>query len=203
MKNKEFNKKTNREFNIVIVGVGGQGLITLLQLIAEAAFAEGYDVKTSELRGLSQRSGSVEAHIRFGRKIYSPLIAKGRADLILGLEMQEVLRAVYYANLFTKFLINQYIIPIPLTRNLSEKEILKSFEKISENIILIPAEKICQEKFGTNVVAGIYLLGLAVFKKMIPIKPVSILRAIKKIFPEKYIKLNLKVFKLACQNLNK
>ncbi len=203
MKNKEFNKKTNREFNIVIVGVGGQGLITLLQLIAEAAFAEGYDVKTSELRGLSQRSGSVEAHIRFGRKIYSPLIAKGRADLILGLEMQEVLRAVYYANLFTKFLINQYIIPIPLTRNLSEKEILKSFEKISENIILIPAEKICQEKFGTNVVAGIYLLGLAVFKKMIPIKSVSILRAIKKIFPEKYIKLNLKVFKLACQNLNK
>ena len=203
MKNKEFNKKTNREFNIVIVGVGGQGLITLLQLIAEAAFAEGYDVKTSELRGLSQRSGSVEAHIRFGRKIYSPLITKGRADLILGLEMQEVLRAVYYANLFTKFLINQYIIPIPLTRNLSEKEILKSFEKISENIILIPAEKICQEKFGTNVVAGIYLLGLAVFKKMIPIKPVSILRAIKKIFPEKYIKLNLKVFKLACQNLNK
>ena len=57
------------QFNIVIVGTGGQGLITLLQIIAEAALASGFDVKTSELHGLSQRGGSVEVHIRFGKKV--------------------------------------------------------------------------------------------------------------------------------------
>ena len=61
------SQKTS-QFNIVIIGTGGQGLITLLQILAEAALFEGYDVKTSELHGLSQRGGSVEAHVRFGEK---------------------------------------------------------------------------------------------------------------------------------------
>ena len=60
----------NKNFNIIVNGVGGQGVITLLSLIAEAAFVEGYDIKSSELHGLSQRGGSVETHIRFGKKIF-------------------------------------------------------------------------------------------------------------------------------------
>jgi len=78
---------TNKTFNIIISGVGGQGVITLLSLIDEASFIEGYDVKSSELHGLSQRGGSVEAHIRFGKKVYSPLISLGSADLVISLEM--------------------------------------------------------------------------------------------------------------------
>src|SRR4030042_4394517 len=97
------------QFNIVIKGVGGQGLITLLQIIAEAALSEGYSVRTSELHGLSQRGGSVEVHIRFGKKIYSPIVAQGKADLILGLEMQEGLRGAPFSNKKTKFLINNQI----------------------------------------------------------------------------------------------
>ncbi len=97
--------KNLEKFNIVIVGTGGQGLITLLPIIAEAALFEGYEVRTSELHGLSQRGGSVEVHIRFGQKIYSPLVSQGKADLILGLEMQEALRGVYFANQKTKFLL--------------------------------------------------------------------------------------------------
>ena len=76
-------------FNIIVNGVGGQGVITLLSLIAEAAFVEGYDIKSSELHGLSQRGGSVETHIRFGKKVNSPLIPNGKADLILSLETLE------------------------------------------------------------------------------------------------------------------
>ncbi len=189
--------KNPNQFNIVIKGVGGQGLITVLQILAEAALSEGYDVRTSELHGLSQRGGSVEVHIRFGKKIYSPLISQGKADLILGLEMQETLKGAYYANQKTKFLVNKHIIPIPLAKPLTKTEILKSLKKISKNIILVPAGEICQEKLGTNVVAGIYLINLAVFKKLIPLKPDSILRAIKKIIPEKYLELNLKAFNLA------
>jgi len=63
---------------MVIVGTGGQGLITLLQIISEAAMSEGYNIRTSELHGLSQRGGSVEVHIRFGKKIFSPMVAQGK-----------------------------------------------------------------------------------------------------------------------------
>ena len=131
--------KNLEQFNIVIVGTGGQGQITLLQILAEAAVIEGYDVKTSELHGLSQRGGSVEVHIRFGKKIYSPMVAQGKADLILGLEMQEALKGNYYANKETKFLINQFIIPIPLRKPLSEKEISANLKKINKNITVVPA----------------------------------------------------------------
>lgn len=190
-------KNMKKDFNIIIIGTGGQGLITLLQIIAEAALAEGYDLKTSELHGLAQRGGSVEVHIRFGKKIYSPMVPQGRADLILGLEMQECLKATYFANPKTNFLINKYIVPIPLQKSLSENQILKALKKVSKNIKLIPAANICQKEFGTGVTAGIYLLSSAGFKKLIPLKPNSILKAIKKVIPEKYLELNQKTFELA------
>jgi len=192
------DKKVN-QFNTLIVGTGGQGQITILQILAEAASLEGYDVKTSELHGLSQRGGSVEVHLRFGKKIYSPLISQGKADLILGLEMQECLKACYFADSKTTFLINKYIVPIPFQKPLSEDEMLKILKKFSKKVTLIEAADICQKEFGTSIVAGIYLLSLASFKRLIPLKPASILKAIKKIIPEKYLELNLKTFKLACE----
>ncbi len=185
------------KFNMLIVGTGGQGQITLLQILAQAALFEGKEIRTSELHGLSQRGGSVEVHIRFGKKIHSPLILLGEADLILGLEMQEALKAYSFANSGTTFLLNKKIISISLAKSLSEKEILKCLKKISKNIILVPAEEICQEKLGAKVVAGIYLISLASFKNLIPIKANSILKAINKIIPEKYLELNKKAFKLA------
>ena len=192
--------KKIKQFNTVILGTGGQGLITVLQIIAEAALSEGYDIKSSELHGLSQRGGSVEVHVRFGKKIYSPLIPRGKADLILSFEAQESLRGVYFANKNTSFLVNKFIVPIPLEKSLSEGEISKILEKISKKVILVPAADICREKLGTDVVSGIYLLSLAAFNNLIPIKPVSILKAIKKIIPEKYLELNVKTFNLASES---
>ena len=190
------DKKIN-QFNMLLVGTGGQGQITLLQIISEAALIEGKEIKTSELHGLSQRGGSVEVHIRFGKEIHSPLISQGKADLILGLEMQEALRAYPLANPKTTFLVNKQIVTIPLVENLTEEEILKNLKKISKKIILVPAADICQKELGKSVVAGIYLISLVAFKNLIPLKPTSILKAIKKIIPAKYLELNLKAFNLA------
>lgn len=176
------------QFNIVIVGVGGQGLITLLQIIAEAALSAGFDVKTSELHGLSQRGGSVEVHIRFGQKIYSPLVAQGKADFILSLEIQESLRAAYFADSQTIYLINKYVVPIPLQKSLSEQQILTALKKITKKINLVEAD---------GVTAGVYLLSLASFKNFIPLKPSLILKAIKKVMPKQYLELNLKTFESA------
>jgi indolepyruvate ferredoxin oxidoreductase beta subunit len=184
-------------FNMLIVGTGGQGLITLLKIISEAAMQEGKEIKTSELHGLSQRGGSVQVHIRFGDQIYSPLIEKQKADLVLALEEQEVLNGVYFAQSQTNFLINQFVIPIAFQKAKTEEEIKKELAKISKNIILIPADKICKEKLGNSLVSGIYLIGLAVFQGLIPLKPESIKTAIKKIIPEQYLELNEKAFDLA------
>jgi len=184
------------EFNLIINGVGGQGLITLLKIISIAAQKEDYDLKTSELHGLSQRGGSVEVHIRFGKKIYSPLVSQGKADLVISLESQESLNGLHYSSSQTTFLVNQYKTPT-FTKDLSEKEILGVVKKISKNVFLIPASQICQKEFRSEVVAGIYLLGLAFSKKLLPLNPNSITSAIKKIIPGKYRELNLKAFNLA------
>jgi len=188
-------KKIN-QFNLVILGTGGQGQITLLQILAETALREGYDVKTSELHGLSQRGGSVEVHIRFGKKIYSPLVSQGKGDLILGLEIQEVLSGFNFAKKNTIFLVNNYFVPI-LGGEFSKEKALEILKQLKKSLILVEASKICQEKLGKEILAGIYLISLASFKKLIPLKPESILKSIKKIIPEKYLELNIKAFNLA------
>lgn len=175
--------KNKENFNIVISGIGGQGLITLLQIIAKAALLEARDVKTSELHGLSQRGGSVEVHIRIGKEIYSPLVSLARADLILGLEMLEALRMVPYANSKTFFLINK-----------SGKQTAGKLKGVK---LFVPASEICKRELGKEVLAGVYLLSLAAHKKLIPLKPESVLKAIISLAPKKYLELNKRAFELA------
>jgi len=189
-------KKEKQEFNIIINGVGGQGLITLLKIISEAALIEGKDIRTSELHGLSQRGGSVEVYIRFGDKIWSPLVEKGKADLILSLETQEAINGLYFSSNDTVFLINKYQTPTFL-KDFSETDVLDNVKKISPKAFLIAAGEICQKEFGTDVVAGIYLLGYAVFKGFMPLKSDSLISAIKNIVPGKFLELNEKAFNLA------
>lgn len=186
----------DKTFNIIISGVGGQGVITLLSLIDEAAFIEGYDVKSSELHGLSQRGGSVLTHVRFGKKVYSPLIQDGRADLIIGLELLEGLRVLNFANKDTAVLVNKYIFPV--LGGLPQEEIIKKLnESFIKKMHIVEASEICREKLQNEVVSTIYLLGYAVSKNLIPIKKESILKAIENIVPEKYRELNIKAFNLA------
>jgi indolepyruvate ferredoxin oxidoreductase beta subunit len=78
--------------SIVIVGVGGQGALTLARWIGEAALAEGYDVRIAEIHGMSQRGGSVEVHVRFGREVSAPIVEEAGADLVIALEAVEALR---------------------------------------------------------------------------------------------------------------
>jgi len=171
----------------------------------------------------------VEVHIRFGKEIFSPLVPAQKADLIMALEMQEALRGAYFANEKTKFLLNQHIIPIPLTKALTAEEILSALKKIVKedksssspkrasaklkeedevlfastearvvkDVYFIQASEICQKAVSTDVAAGIYLLGAAVFKEILPLNEDVVIAAIKKIIPEKYLELNLKSFNLA------
>ena len=186
----------NKTFNIIIAGTGGQGLITLLQVIAEAAHIQGFDVKTAELHGLSQRGGSINTHIRIGKKVHSPLIPLGSADLILSLEYLETLRVIPYSNSKTKFLINCY--SLPFVGTIPEKKITEELNKlIKGDKIIIAASEICRKKLNKDVLSGIYLVSYAVFNGLMPLKPESIKKAIAKIIPPKYLDINQKAYKLA------
>ena len=189
---KSLKNMQKSNFNIVIAGVGGQGVITLTQIIAESALLEGKDVRASELHGLSQRGGSVETHLRMGKKIYSPLVVL--ADLILSLEITEVLRKMQYASTKTAFLINGY--SIFYQGGLSEKEISRKIKLIKGKKYLIPASKICLKELGKEVLSGVFLLSFAVHKGLIPLKPESVLKTIENM-PKKYIDINKKAFELA------
>lgn len=170
--------------------------MTLVSILDEACLLEGYDVKSSELHGLSQREGSVETHIRFGKKVYSPLVCWGRADLIMALEILEALRLVNRAGSQTKFLVNNYFLAFE-NSPLKEK-VLKDLNKVlGKNLYLVNASEICKEKLQNELVSGVYLLGYAINKKLIPLKKESVLSAIKEIIPEKYRDINIKAFELS------
>ena len=191
-----------KPFNIILTGVGGQGIITMLQVIDEAASIEGLEVRSSELHGLSQRGGSVEAHIRFGKKVYSPMVSNGKVDLIIALEALEGLRESSKAGQQTKILINEYF--LPFLESPTKEEIIKQLEgskdRPKENLYLVPASQVCKDELGNEVVCTMYLLGYAVGNGLIPLKSESALQAIKNVIPQKYLDLNISAFKLAYEN---
>ena len=86
----------NQVTNILVVGIGGQGVMTATEILAEAAISLGHDVKKTEVAGMAQRGGVVSSHLRFGKKVLSPQIAPGQADLIVGFESAEALRWSHY-----------------------------------------------------------------------------------------------------------
>jgi len=195
--------ENSKEFNVAIVGVGGQGILTLAEVIIEAAFKQKYDVRMSEIHGLSQRGGGVASQIRFGEDINSSLIKNGHADLVIALEPLEALRAARFGSKGrTVFIINTHkIIPVSVSL-LGEKypeidQIQKALESFSKEVIAIDATKIAKKEVGTNVVSNIHLLGLASAHGVIPIKKDVLLETIKETVPEKYFEMNKKIFELA------
>ena len=90
------NKSQSRVVNILVVGVGGQGVMTASEILCEAAVSQGHDAKKTEVAGMSQRGGVVSSHVRFGTKVLSPEIAPGEADILMGFEAAEAMRWCHY-----------------------------------------------------------------------------------------------------------
>lgn len=94
--------------SVVFAGVGGQGVILASKVLMETAMNAGYDVRESEVHGMAQRGGSVECNVRFGKKVYSPLIPKAGADFVIAFEMLEALRKLEYLNDDGKLIVNRF-----------------------------------------------------------------------------------------------
>jgi indolepyruvate ferredoxin oxidoreductase beta subunit len=179
--------------NVVICGVGGQGIILASNILCNTAFREGFDLKKSEVHGMAQRGGSVITHVRFGKKIYSPLIEQGTADFILAFEKLEALRYLNYLRKGGTAIVNDREIP-PMSVLIGAasypgniKNELKRYGKTH----FIDAAKIALE-LGNIRTVNIILLG--VLSKFLMFKEKSWLQSIKKNVKSRFVELNINAF---------
>ncbi len=180
--------------NIMIVGVGGQGSLLASKLLGHLFLEEGYDVKVSEVHGMSQRGGSVVTYVRFGEKVYSPIIDKGEADFIVSFEKLEAARYLEYLKEDGRIVVNtQEIDPMPvITGAASYPENL--IEKIQEKGILVDAMDCLSlaEAAGSAKAVNIVLMGR--LSKYFDISVEKWQNAIEACVPARFAELNHKAF---------
>ncbi|MDP3386827.1 MAG: indolepyruvate oxidoreductase subunit beta [Eubacteriales bacterium] len=181
------------QYNIIIAGVGGQGLILTTKIICEAAMNGGYDVKSNDVVGLAQRGGRVWGSVKIGKKIHSPNIAVAGADILLGMELLEAFR--WKSSLKDKGLaiLNEYQIPpVPVIAELEKypQNIVEEFKK-NHHVIALDAIKKSNE-LGTDKVANILLIGI--LAKNTDIDKKNWIETIKDSVPEKFVDENLNAF---------
>lgn len=181
--------------NIMIVGVGGQGTLLASRILGKVAIKAGYDVKVSEVHGMSQRGGSVVTYVKYGEKVYSPIIDRGEADIILAFEMLEAMRALPYLKKGGKMIANtQEMNPMPVITG-AVKYPADIEKKLSERINLKAVDALSlAEKAGTIKAVNVVLIGLLA-KSMDMDKQVW-LDTIRETVPEKFTELNVNAFEL-------
>jgi len=186
-------KKRMDTTNVVICGVGGQGIILASDVLCHAAFLEGLDVKKSEVHGMAQRGGSVITHVRFGKKVYSPLIEEGTSDFMLAFEKLEALRYVHYLKKVGQIIVDNREIP-PMSVLVGQTQYPQDIDrKLSGygGVRFINAADIAL-KLGNIRVVNIILLG--VLSTFLDFKKESWKKAISNNVKEKFVDLNIAAF---------
>jgi indolepyruvate ferredoxin oxidoreductase beta subunit len=182
-------------FDILIVGVGGQGVLLASEIISEAAIAAGYDVKKSEVHGMSQRGGIVTSHVRVAPKVYSPTIQQGTADIILAFEQAEGLRAVNWMKPEGVAIVSTTaLIPAIVTSSKQfdyPEDALDQLKAKADNVIVAEADRIAGE-LGNPRLVNTILLG--VMSALLPIEREVWLDTIKKKVKERFVEINLQAF---------
>lgn len=187
--------------SILFIGVGGQGTILASKILSEGLLRYGYDVKMSEVHGMAQRGGSVTTQVRFGKKVYSPLVEMGKADAIVAFEKSEALRALGYLKKDGYLIVNDYEIhPVPVLIG-AEKypqgvdEALKSEVK---NTVIVKAAEIAQE-LGNIKAQNVVLLGALI--EALEIEDVDWNEVMKTLVPSKALELNKKALEVGMSQL--
>ena len=180
--------------NILVAGVGGQGVILASDIMCEVFMEAGYDVKKSEVHGMAMRGGIVTSHFRFGKKVYSPLIKEGEADILFAFEQLEGLRWVNHLRLNGKIVMNDHKINPPAV-NLGEMEYPKAIPKMIQskikNFYLVKGTEIALQ-LGDVRAANVVLLGA--ISKFFELNEDLWLKTILNYLPAKVHELNKKAF---------
>jgi indolepyruvate ferredoxin oxidoreductase beta subunit len=192
-------KKTKvKKMDLLITGVGGQGVVLASDIIGETALAAGFDVKKTDTLGMAQRGGSVVSHVRLAEKVWSPLIKEGEVDLLLAFEKLEAARWSHYLRPGAIVIINSYEQP-PLSVSLgqekypTDKEIAAALQRRTDQIYFIDGNKRAKE-LGNARTLNIYMLGC--FSAFAPLDIDVWKDSISRRMPENIREINLKAFEM-------
>ena len=186
--------------NILLLGVGGQGTILASKILSMGLLEAGYDVKMSEIHGMSQRGGNVSTQIRFGEKVYSPIIGKGEADIIVAFETMEALRWIEYLKIGGKMVINDHQIPsVPIQMGVAQypEGILEELASKAD-VSVFKASQIAEE-LGNAKATNIVLLGALV--KALDMPHIDWEQAIRDNVKKGFEELNIKAFNAGAEQV--
>ncbi|MBQ6503881.1 MAG: indolepyruvate oxidoreductase subunit beta [Flexilinea sp.] len=183
--------------NIMIVGVGGQGTLLASKLLGRLLLTRNYDIKVSEVHGMSQRGGSVVTYVRYGDKVYSPIIDKGEADFILSFELLEAARSAEWLRPEGTIITNtQQVNPMPVITGAASypEDLLGKLEKLGLKVDALDALSLAQEA-GSSKAVNLVLLG-RLSNYFSDFTEEEWMSAIEQSVPEKFLEMNKKAFHL-------
>jgi len=181
--------------DIVVVGVGGQGVILIATIIGKAALKAGYSVRGAETHGMAQRGGSVISHIRLGCE-FGPMVPVGGADILLALEPAEALRYAHYLSKDGIALVNlNPVLPITVTTGLARypplEEILAPLQRTCKTVKTVDATKLAA-KAGNPQAMNVVMLGA--LARYIPLREELLIESLSESVPAKYLEVNRRAF---------
>ncbi len=186
----------NNTRNIMIVGVGGQGSLLASKLLGRLLLTKGYDVKVSEVHGMSQRGGSVVTYVRFGDEVYSPVIDEGEADFVVSFELLEAARWTKFLKKDGKIITNtQQMNPMPVVTGAAEypAELVEKMKVAGFEVDAINALELA-ENAGSSKAVNIVLMGR--LSKYFDFTEDEWMKAIEESVPQKFLEMNKKAFAL-------
>lgn len=188
--------------NILLCGVGGQGIILASKILATGLIKAGYDVKMSEVHGMAQRGGSVTTQVRYGEKVYSPIIGKGQADVLVSFETMETPRWIDYVKPDGKVVINAYQIPSATILSGAAEYPEGVIEDLSSkvNTTVFKAAELAEE-LGNIKTMNVIIVG-ALVKAMGLESAIDWTEIIKENVKEKFIDINIKAFEIGINQVN-
>lgn len=200
--NTKVNTKVNKKFDILIAGVGGQGVVLASRLLALTAMKAGFRVSTAETIGMSQREGSVSSHVRIGEDVKGSLIPLGEADLILGLEPSETVRNLPFLKKGGRVLVNTHAV-FPASKPEGSPEydplaLLSFLREACPGSGCFDFTKLAGEA-GTSRAANVAMLGSAAAADLLPFSADELRKVLEAEIPEKYLEVNRKTFELASE----
>jgi len=182
--------------SIMFVGVGGQGTLLASRIIGNVLLGEGFDVKLSEVHGMSQRGGSVSTYVKYGEKVNSPIVDKGEADIIVAFELMESARWVSYVKEGGTMLINtQRLNPMPVITGVAEynEDIVGKTKNLGINVIDVDALALA-EQAGNAKAVNVVMMG--VLSKQLGFEKEKWEKAVRECAPKASLEVNLKAFEL-------
>lgn len=193
------------KYDILIAGVGGQGVVLASRMLALSAMKAGFHVSTAETIGMSQREGSVSSHIRIGDEVSGSLIPAGEADLLLGLEPAETVRNLPFLGKGGKVIVNTHTIPPaskpPGSPDYDPAALLSFLDAHCQGVLCTDFTGLAEEA-GTDRAANVAMLGAAAGSGILPFSKETLQAVLEAEIPEKYRAVNRAVFERAMERIS-